>query len=550
MRKTPNPPASRRPQTRSRPKLKPVAVPEPPQPAPPTTAHQGRQVERTFAPVIQAEAPKIPVGRSPTPRPTPAAEVVRAAKPASVSITLPPPIVTARARIEGDPSATYAFSSKDPDRAYLMRHRIVPLSDVIPSQLDSLQPNPDYPSELQPRDRTRQASRHQILNIAKRLSPAMLIEDARSLKSGPPIVGDDMVVESGSGRVLAIRFAEEHLPDQYQAYKQAVTDIAPSLGIDSEQVAGMKTPVLVRERVTPVDRRAFAEEANSPDVMSASPVEDALREARLVPDSALTQLEALGNEDPDKNIDTIINSAAFARTIGAYMQSLPPNEQGALVTRDGSRLNTIGKQRFKAALLAKVYGDGGASRKLAETFLDDDVQMRNVESAIYNSLRSMGELKGKISQGQLPAELDITEDIAVAVNTLQMVKDRNIAVDQYLAQTTFMEDTALTETQLGLLLALEKFKRSPRKLREIFHNYAVRAAQERQPGQTMMIAQEDKSATDIIREVIRDREMGDVQPGMDMGGTPMVATQEDFSGGTKFRPTKARGNYTRRRGVF
>ena len=257
--------------------------------------------------------------------PDPAAEVVRAAKPASVSITLPPPIVTARARIEGDPSATYAFSSKDPDRAYLMRHRIVPLSDVIPSQLDSLQPNPDYPSELQPRDRTRQASRHQIQNIAKRLSPAMLIEDARSLKSGPPIVGDDMVVESGSGRVLAIRFAEEHLPDQYQAYKQAVTDIAPSLGIDSEQVAGMKTPVLVRERVTPVDRRAFAEEANSPDVMSASPVEDALREARLVPDSALTQLEALGNEDPDKNIDTIINSAAFARTIGAYMQSLPPN---------------------------------------------------------------------------------------------------------------------------------------------------------------------------------------------------------------------------------
>ena len=312
----------------------------------------------------------------------------------------------------------------------------------------------------------------------------------------------------------------------------------------------MTAPVLVRERVTPVDRRVFAEEANAPDVMSASPVEDAFREARLVPDSALTQLEALGNEDPDKNIDSIINSAAFARTIGAYMQSLPPNEQGALVTRDGSRLNTIGKQRFKAALLAKVYGDGDASSKLAETFLDDDAQMRNVESAIYNSLRSMGELKGKISQGQLPSDLDITEDIAVAVNTLQMVKDRNIAVDEYLAQTTFMNDKALTETQLGLLLALEKFKRSPRKLREIFHNYAVRAAQERQPGQSMMIAHEDKRAPDIIREVIRDREMGDAQTGMEFEETPMVASQTDFSGGTRFRPTKARGNFPRRAARF
>ena len=158
VRKTPTAPAKRRPKTQSRPKLRPDAVPNLSQPAPPTTARHAQQVERTFAPAIPAEVPKIPVGLSPTPRPTPAAEVVRAAKPASVSITLPPPIVTARARIEGDPSATYAFSSKDPDRAYLMRHRIVPLSDVIPSQLDSLQPNPDYPSELQPRDRTRQAS--------------------------------------------------------------------------------------------------------------------------------------------------------------------------------------------------------------------------------------------------------------------------------------------------------------------------------------------------------------------------------------------------------
>ena len=63
--------------------------------------------------------------------------------------------------------------------------------------------NPLYPSELQPRDRTREASRQQIERMADDLKPELLGESYK-LSDGAPIIGPDNVVESGNGRTLAI----------------------------------------------------------------------------------------------------------------------------------------------------------------------------------------------------------------------------------------------------------------------------------------------------------------------------------------------------------
>ena len=117
---------------------------------------------------------------------------------------------------------TEAFGA-DPsqiDKVYQFRYRVVDLDDVIPSHTDALTPNPDYPQELQPRLRNRAASRTQIENIAKNLNPRALLLDSGFIDTGSMIVGPDLVVESGNGRVLALRKASQDFPEQYARYRK------------------------------------------------------------------------------------------------------------------------------------------------------------------------------------------------------------------------------------------------------------------------------------------------------------------------------------------
>ncbi|GAH58576.1 unnamed protein product, partial [marine sediment metagenome] len=192
---------------------------------------------------------------------------------------------------------TEAFGA-DPsqiDKVYQFRYRVVDIDDVIPSHTDTLTPNPKYPAELQPRLRGRAASRIQIENIAKNLNPRALLQDSGFIDTGSMIVGPDLVVESGNGRVLALRKAVTDFPEQYARYRKMLEAIAERFGIEKERLARIKTPILVRERLTDVDRVKFAAEANVGAVMGMSPYEQALQDAGRLSSTTISTL-AVGEE--------------------------------------------------------------------------------------------------------------------------------------------------------------------------------------------------------------------------------------------------------------
>ena len=78
--------------------------------------------------------------------------------------------------------------------------------------------NPAYPPELQPRARDRAASEAQVANIASRLQPERL-GASNTVADGAPIVGPDGVVESGNGRVMALRRAYAANRPKAQGYR-------------------------------------------------------------------------------------------------------------------------------------------------------------------------------------------------------------------------------------------------------------------------------------------------------------------------------------------
>jgi hypothetical protein len=141
---------------------------------------------------------------------------------------------------------------------YDFRYKVVDIDNLIPSHTDRLTPNPRYLPELQPRLRGRSASRIQIERMASNLNPRALLHDAGFLDTGPMIVGEDNMVESGNGRVLALRKALAEFPEKYRLYKVMLGNSAADYGIAPEDVDGIENPVLVRERLTSVDRVKFA----------------------------------------------------------------------------------------------------------------------------------------------------------------------------------------------------------------------------------------------------------------------------------------------------
>src|SRR5690606_1219895 len=123
-----------------------------------------------------------------------------------------------------------------------VRFKVVEADNLITSNDLTGRVNPDYPAELQPRDRSRATSQAQITEIAANINPRLL-GSSPSATDGAPIVGPDNVVESGNGRTLALRLAYERGLESAERYRRWLAE-------QGYNVEGMRAPVLVRERVT------------------------------------------------------------------------------------------------------------------------------------------------------------------------------------------------------------------------------------------------------------------------------------------------------------
>jgi ddrB-like ParB superfamily domain len=85
-----------------------------------------------------------------------------------------------------------------------VRYAVVEARDLVASQRDGGGVNPQYPSELQPRNRERVVSQHQIQSIAKNLDPRLLDKSPKA-SDGAPIIASSGVVESGDGLATSSR---------------------------------------------------------------------------------------------------------------------------------------------------------------------------------------------------------------------------------------------------------------------------------------------------------------------------------------------------------
>lgn len=321
---------------------------------------------------------------------------------------------------------------------------------IISNNLDGTI-NPLFPAELQPRDRTRMSSKIQVSKIAGNLRPAQLSDSGLS-SHGAPIVGPDNVVESGNGRSMGILRAYEQ--GQADDYRQYLIDHASDYGLKGEDIAKMEMPVLVRERITDVDRAQFARDSNLSDLQEMAASEKAFVDAEMLDE----RLMALFLPSDEGNLLSRSNDA-FIR---AFMREIGDTATAGLVTTDGRPTKQL-VDRVQNAIFAKAYKDERLVKMIAE---EPDPDMRNILTALNtaaNDFAQMQMLSGDAHKNTVNGLVGGVEEVSgldkqaiaalqEAINIVRQAKDSGQALEEVIAQQGLFEETSKEAEALALFI--------------------------------------------------------------------------------------------------
>lgn len=278
-------------------------------------------------------------------------------------------------------------------------------NQIIASHTSTGAENPNYPQELQPRDRSRESSQAWVQKTSNGLDPESLGRSGRA-DTGAPIVGDDLVVESGNGRTMAIQLAYERR--QANEYREWLAEEAEYFGFSSDQVENFTAPILVRIRTSEVDRVQFTVEANQDDKLSFSATERARSDAKRLDENLL----ALFTPGDDGDLLTASNQ----KFIQGFLKSIGDTEAAQYMTTEGKPTQAL-VTRIKAAIFSKAYNDDRLLEMMADQTKPD----------LQNMLNALGAAAPKFIEAQAVSRGDIQDVSSSIVDGIEQALDKRVA---------------------------------------------------------------------------------------------------------------------------
>ncbi|MBN8422478.1 MAG: zeta toxin family protein [Verrucomicrobia bacterium] len=341
---------------------------------------------------------------------------------------------------------------------------VVDVNSLNISNADNGAINPEYPQELQPRDRTSAGSEAQVADIAKNMNLGRL-SASNGVGDGAPIIGSDAVGESGNGRLMGMRRAWNGNTTAARTYRSQLISTAAAYGLNAEQVEAVANPVLVRLRTTELNRVAFVLSANVSTIAPKREIEQAKIDAKqIVPDLFESFVPSEDGE---------IFTAANADFIRGFIASIiPPAERPAVIDASGN-LTQTGLRRIRNALFVHAYGSSpetlNALARLTEAI---DSKGAHIGSALVAMAPRFAELNARQEAGAL-YPLSITQDLAWTVQKLQDLRNRGEKVQDFLDQDRIpgIGDDP-TPLQRQLLQYFDANGNKPRQLIETLSRYA------------------------------------------------------------------------------
>jgi hypothetical protein len=216
-------------------------------------------------------------------------------------------------------------------------------------------------------------------------------------------------------------------PKVKSAKADAYREFLKSQGHD---ISGFKQPVLVRERVTPMnqsERQAFTVEANQSATAAMSPVERGAADAKRLDGDTLARMT--------EGEVTSLGNQSFVR---AFLEGLPVSERSALLNPDGS-LSQEGVRRIQAAVLTKAFGGEPRSNQLLGRMLEStDADQRNILGALMDAAPAFARLRQMVEDGTIGPAFDITGKVLRAVEEAQAMRESGLSLKEFTGQTDML----------------------------------------------------------------------------------------------------------------
>lgn len=370
---------------------------------------------------------------------------------------------------------------------------VVEAEELIASHDINGEPNPAFPTELQPRDRGRDASIAWVKKTARQLDPDSLGRTRRA-DTGAPIVGPDRVVESGNGRTMAIQ--EAYRSGSADEYREWLIEEAHHYNLDAGRVRAMRAPVLVRVRTSTLDRREFAVEANQDDKLSMTGTEKARADADRLDEGLVAKLTDDGNLLAASNRDFLMG----------FLQSLGDTEAAQYMTSDGNPTGAL-IARVQAAIFAKAYND---DRLLEMTADASKPEVANVINALNVAAPEFIRAQAADQAGTDALTNQLVDSVETSLNAqaVQAIIDATNLVRRAKADGSSVEEAV---NQMGLFgdippataamaLFINQNNRSAKRLGLAFRAMAEFVRLEAERGQTVDMFGEGQQAS--LEEII------------------------------------------------
>lgn len=385
---------------------------------------------------------------------------------------------------EGAEAAVFVAGEGGKPKALKAKYKLVEAAEVTPSHdPTSFKANKDYPKDVQERAYHRdKAEQLKVVRNAGTLNPAFVVNTNPDAVNGPPLVTDDGVVLGGNSRTMSMQLAYHEDSEKAAEMKAYLEAHAHEVGLQPEDVAAMKQPILVRvvevEDKSTENLQVLVRQMNESFTQGMDPRTMQVALGRRLDDNALQSLAK--NMEEGETLNHFLGTARSDAFMGALRRAgvIDDRNVNQFVKRGTKRLNSDGK-----VLVARVL----AGRVLADADLLSETSPRLVES-IAGAVPAMVQATGS------GPGYDLSESVRVALDAFNRLQDRVEAgalkaLDAKLTDRemqTIMDNEfndlfgevhpVLSDPRAQAMLELFIRRPGPKQMRAVFKEYAALAA--------------------------------------------------------------------------
>lgn len=417
------------------------------------------------------------------------------------------------AEIKTNKRSGKALAHSPSGRSLNVRYDAISADDLITSDM------PEFPKELQPRDRTTLFSADQISKIAASPIINKLITDYPDADTGSPIVvpyKGKYVVLSGNGRTMGMRQGYEF--GTMEEYKDRLNNEGREYGI---QNVTENKPIFVRVlegEHSQEELKKLAIDLNRESKLAMSAGETANVDAGAVRKYA--HLVTNFSDITSTNNWEFLQSFFGATTIKSDLSKFISRAKG--LTNDGVA-------KLERALFAGAYGDGRIATMFAEY---PDPNVANIINGMLNAAPAVAHIDTLIEQNNA-YDLSISRTVAETVDELSRLRLEGKSIEHYFLQPSLPGvQQRLSKTGEDLLRIFDKFKRSGKKITDFLVGYCDVVKKLGSPMQPTFEEVVIPTRAEIMQAVI-ERMLGNEQPDLFSGeaGSRISFKENDGLGG-------------------